>query len=117
MWGESENPAKDLEKAIEFTSNHVLYGVYMMKVAREWRYSCENALTDLSLNRKAWIGHAACAYANSIPEDITRKAWGFLTNEQKVLANKQADNAIQWWERVKSKDSKLHIPLESQMLL
>jgi hypothetical protein len=99
MWGDVADSACFLERAISFTGDHELYGNYMLQVALNWRYSCENALTDYSLNRKAWIGHAACALAIGCPEDITRKAWGFLTNEQRALANAQAESAIRVWER------------------
>ena len=84
--------------AVEFTGNARLYGEWMQRVAREWKNSCENALTDGSLNHRAWIGHAACAFAIGVPEDITRKAWGMLSDRQRKEANAQADTAIQdWW--------------------
>ena len=98
MWGEVANRRLFLQRAEIFTGNHRLYGRYMQRVAVEWPNSCINALTDYNLNRKAWIGHAACALALRCPEDITRQAWGLLTNEQRILANRQADGAIQSWE-------------------
>jgi hypothetical protein len=98
MWADVKDPEKHLESAIKFTGNHKLYGSYMKRVIREWPISCENSLTDRLLNRKAWIGHAACALALGCPEDITRKAWGRLTDEQRLLANKQADRYIKEWE-------------------
>jgi hypothetical protein len=98
MWGDVKDPEKYLESAIEFTGNHKLYGSYMKRVIREWPISCENSLTDTLMNRKAWIGHAAVALALGCPEDITRKAWGKLTDEQQLLANKQADRYIKEWE-------------------
>lgn len=98
MWGEVANRRIFLQRAVIFTGNHRLYGRYMQRVTIEWPNSCINALTDYNLNRKAWIGHAACALALHCPEDITRQAWGLLTNEQRILANRQADRAIQSWE-------------------
>ena len=98
MWGEVANRRLFLQRAEIFTGNHRLYGRYMQRVTVEWPNSCINALTDYNLNRKAWIGHAACALALRCPEDITRQAWGLLTNEQRILANRQADGAIQSWE-------------------
>lgn len=98
MWGEAQDRAALLRRAILFTGNHRLYGRYMQRVILEWPKSCLNALTDQSINRKAWIGHAATALALYCPEDITRQAWSFLSHEQQTLANRQANRAIQSWE-------------------
>ena len=98
MWGNVCNFNHWLERAIEFTGNNILYGSYMIKVINDWPISCENALTDQYINKKAWIGHAASALAMNCPEHVTRKAWGYLTDEQKFLANKQAERAIRTWE-------------------
>lgn len=116
MWGSVENKKKALSSAIKFTSDHKKYGRYMQKVIREWPISCENALTDKTLNQKAWIGHAAVALALRIPEDITRKAWGSLTDEQRLLANKEAARAICDWEESYRKDMGIREDLEEPML-
>lgn len=117
MWGEATNPRAALEQAIGFTSDHKLYGSWMMRVVREWSKSCENALTDSSLNRKAWVGHAAVAMALNIPEDITRKAWGFLTDEQQLLANKEAERAICEWSVNYAKDKNILRDMGGSLLL
>lgn len=98
MWGDCDQRQVVLKQAIVFTGNAEHYGSYMQRVIHEWPISCENALTDYNLNRKAWLGHAACALYARIPEDVTREAWGTLTNEQQLLANNQARAAIQTWE-------------------
>ena len=98
MWGEVDDRQTMLQQAVEFTGKAGLYGSFMRRVILEWPISCENALTDPSLNRKAWIGHAASALALGCPEDITRKAWSFLDDEQRTLANREANRAIQTWE-------------------
>lgn len=116
MWGESFNRKDLLRRAICFTGNHRLYGHYMLRVTQEWPNSCVNALTDYSLNRRAWIGHAACALALRCPEDITRQAWGYLTNEQQTLANAQADRAIQSWEVRYRKSIGIRLDMEAPLL-
>jgi hypothetical protein len=98
MWGESKNRVRMLQRAVIFTGHHRLYGKFMQRVILEWPNSCLNALSDASLNRRAWIGHAACALAIQCPEDVTRQAWGMLSDKQRVLANRQADRAIESWE-------------------
>lgn len=98
MWGKLKNREEALQKAIEFTGNAQLYGEYMLRVAREWKYSCEHNLSCETQNRKAWIGHAACAMAMLCPEDIVREAWGHLSETQQKEANHVAEIAIKYWE-------------------
>jgi hypothetical protein len=98
MWGSVENRSVWVKRAIAFTSDHRKYGRFMRRVIKEWPVSCENALTDPYINRKAWVGHAACALAMGCPEDIVRAAWGKLTSEQQLLANREAERAIREWE-------------------
>ena len=117
MWGKVENRASMLEQAIGFTGNHKLYGQHMIRVINEWPISCENALTDQNLNQKAWVGHAACALAIKCPEDITRKAWGYLTDEQRFLANREAARAIARWVKNYTKDTPVLGNVGKQVLL
>lgn len=98
MWGDAEPKNQWLKKAIEFTSDYNLYGLWMIKVAEQWKYSCEHNLTKTDINKKAWIGHAAVAMAIQCPEDIVREAWGYLTQEQQDMANMRAQEAINHWE-------------------
>lgn len=100
MWGSVGNRKRWIQKAVDFTGNHELYGSFMMRVIREWPISCENALTDYYMNRRAWVGHAAAALALNCPEYITRQAWKELTSEQQYLANKEASRAISSWENM-----------------
>lgn len=116
MWGEVSDAKYSLEQAIAFTSDSKLYGSFMNRVINEWPVSCENALTDKLLNRKAWLGHAAVALALNIPEDITRKAWGFLTDEQKFLANKEAERNIAIWEHNRIESESVHKKMGGALL-
>ena len=99
MWGSVKDKDSYFNVAVEFTGNHELYGQNMRRVIKEWPVSCEHNLTNITQNRKAWIGHAACALAFGCPEDIVRKAWSFLSEDQQAKANNQADMAIEEWER------------------
>jgi hypothetical protein len=101
-----------LPKAIEFTSNTELYGEWMLRVIEQYEYACQHNLTDISLNQRAWIGHAACHMAIDCPEYITRQAWGMLTEEKRDLANLKADKAIyEWKQRYSSESGQLHIEM------
>lgn len=116
MWGRVDNRADYLARAIEFTSNHKLYGHYMRRVCAEWPISTENALTDPYLNHRAWVGHAACALAMNCPEDIVRQAWSHLTDEQKLLANQEASRAVADWRRSYVKNRGLRKAVGAEML-
>jgi len=104
-----------LDKAVEFTGDAELYGSWMLKVIKAWPVSCEHNLTDYGMNRKAWTGHAACCLALSIPEDITRSAWGRLTQLQQDQANAKAGEAIHAWEQwYAGQNSTVHIDMDSE---
>ena len=100
MWSIADSSKRKslLKKAYDFTGDHKLYGSFMMRVIKEWPVACEHHLTNINSNRRAWIGHAACCLAIGCPEDITRKAWSYLSDEQHDLANNEADKAILEWE-------------------
>lgn len=98
MYSRSLDEELDLKKAIEFTGNHDAYGLAMKEVVEKWKFSCEHNLTNLNINRKAWLGHAACSFKMKLPEYIVRSAWGLLTEPQRILANAQADKWIEYWE-------------------
>ena len=87
-----------LDKAIAFTGDAELYGEWMLRVIEAWPISCEQHLTARSMNRQAWVGHAACCLAIGCPEEITRLAWHQLTQQQQDEANAKADAAIVAWE-------------------
>lgn len=87
-----------LQRAIAFTGDAELYGLWMIKVLDEWPISCEQNLSDRSMNRRAWIGHAASYLAIQSPEDVTREAWWQLSDAQRDAANAKADLAIKAWE-------------------
>lgn len=116
MWGSVADFKWWLEKAIVFTGDHELYGSFMIRVINEWPVSCENALTDGFINKKAWVGHAAAALAMRCPEHVTRKAWGYLTDEQQFLANKQAERAIRTWQNMYIESKQLHKGVGEPML-
>ena len=116
MWGKVADRNAYIQRAIQFTGNHVEYGRYMRRVCQEWPVSTENAFTDPYLNHRAWVGHAACALYMRCPEDIVRQAWSHLTDEQQLLANKEASRAVAEWKRSYLKDRRLHPGLGEQML-
>jgi hypothetical protein len=119
MWRETTTAerAEMLTRAAEFTGDAAAYGKAMMRVVREWPVSCEQNLTDVGQNRKAWIGHAAACLEMGFPEYVTRQAWGLLSQTQQDEANAMASNAIREWESVNEvKNKPVHKEVGTQML-
>jgi hypothetical protein len=115
MWRDiSDQKERDryLKLAIKFTGNTKLYGFWMLKVIDQWPFACFHNLSNLSINRQAWIGHSACCLAIGCPEDITRLAWHHLTQQQQDNANLQADIAIAEWESMNFKGKQLCLSID-----
>jgi hypothetical protein len=93
-----------LGEAIKFTSDHILYGRAMSEVIFKWVNSMDNFLTNKSINRKAYLGHCAVFYKKQIPEYIVRKAWKHLSDNQRVLANLEAEKNINKWMLIQKKE-------------
>lgn len=97
MWAIGDE--SKLQDAIEFTSDHILYGNAMMEVISAWPRTMLNSLTNTSINRRAFLGHCAVCYKLGIQESITREAWKFLTDQQRVAADDEATKHIKEYER------------------
>ena len=100
MWKKISRDEEErlLPLIIEFKSNHNLYGSAMLEVIENWKFACEHNLSDMNINRRAWLGQSACNYKHGWPEYLVREAWNRLTTIQQSLANKMADEAILKWE-------------------
>ena len=69
----------------------------MEKVVKEWEKATEYNLSNAEINRKAWLGQAACCCYAGIHEDETREAWGLMTEAQRIEANRIAAEIIKKW--------------------
>lgn len=70
----------------------------MQFVSHNWGKSAEHNLTNYSRNRQAWLGQAACCFLDGAPEYLVKQAWGRLSPQKQVDANKVADEVIEEWE-------------------
>ena len=70
----------------------------MRHVAFQWKHSAQINMTNRNRNRQAWLGQAACCHEVNAPEELTKKAWGTLTTEERNAANAVADRVIIEWE-------------------
>lgn len=72
---------------------------YMRQVVNDWPICSRQNLTDIKSNRRSWLGQAACLIKAGCNEQVTRVAWGYLTEEQKENANQIALKIIKEWEK------------------
>lgn len=65
-------------------------------VITEWKNSCEHYLTNVAMNRIAWLGQAAACYASGIPSAF-RGGFYLLTEQEQQEANSAALVALNKW--------------------
>ena len=120
MWRKipKEQEPEMLKIAIEFTGSPIKYGNAMKQIIYEWPRTMLNTLTNLNVNRRAFLGHCACQFAINCPEYITRQAWHELTDMQRYLADKVAQQTIdKWCSEYERKNQIIHSDMAEQMLL
>lgn len=86
------------EKVLELFNNPEQTKIFMQKVVDEWKYSCEHNLSNIALNRVAWLGQSACCLYAKIPYSITMENWRFVDEENKIIACEIAEQIIKEYE-------------------
>lgn len=101
MWGNCKSTEKDelIQKSFNLLSNPGAFKAACRMVLIKWPFSSEHNLSARVLNRKAWMGWAACCVAHGSTEYTTRNAWRFLSDEQQKIANEIANQVIMEWEQ------------------
>lgn len=112
MYAESrDGRAERVKQAAKILGNAELCRIAMEKVVSDWKIATEYNLSNAGVNRKAWLGQAACSCWAGIHEDETREAWGIMTDTQRDKANEIAYEIITEWV------SKREHPDDEQILL
>lgn len=105
MYDESKDGRQDrVQRAAVILGTPELCQEAMEKVIAEWPIATEYNLSNAEINRKAWLGQAACCCYAGIHEDETREAWGIMTEPQRVEANRIAANLIRKWVRARERE-------------
>lgn len=106
-YGRSER----VQKAAEILGSPALCRKAMEKVISDWVIATEYNLSNLEINRKAWLGQAACCCYAGVHEDETREAWGIMTEAQRIEANKIAAEIIKDWQRKREREESPQIDM------
>ena len=92
-----EGRAERVIKAAEILGTPDICRKAMEKVVAEWKIATEYNFSNAEINRKAWLGQAACSCYAGIHEDETREAWGIMSEVQRIEANSIASDIIKKW--------------------
>ena len=84
------------EKYREFLADLKQFEKALKRLIVEWKNSCEHYLTNENMNRIAWLGQAAMAYAHKIPS-CCRGGFNRLTEQQQKDADKMALKYLNKW--------------------
>lgn len=84
------------ERYREFLSDLTAFEAALEAIISNWKHSCEHYLTNDKMNRIAWLGQAAMAYAHHIPSSC-RGGYNRLTDEQKQAADALALKYLNKW--------------------
>lgn len=88
---------KQIKLSSEIFLDIVWFDKLLKKLLTEWNNSCEHFLTSPGQNVVAWLGQAACAYAYRISNDISRLGYNELSDNEKCIANKVAEENYKFW--------------------
>lgn len=80
----------------EFLSNIEQFAEALKDVFRLWPTSCEHYLTNIAMNRIAWLGQASMCIARGIPSQFC-SGFNLLSEEQQEAANETALTALNGW--------------------
>lgn len=100
-----------IARSLRLLTNTSDFAIACNQVVRLWPISTQHNLTNLECNRNAWLGQAACCFVHSVPEQLTRIAWGRMSAAQRLDANKIATFCIKKWENEHIKQKKNQLEL------
>lgn len=82
------------DKAKSLLCNPDLFYSTIKKMIVDWPIATKVNLTNKGINRRSWLGHAACSFLYNVPEIITRIAWKEMNEVQQFEANTVAEKCI-----------------------
>jgi hypothetical protein len=92
MYGKKYNNVT--EQCVLLFSSKENFKLACLAVIEKWKFSAEYFLTDMSINRRAWLGQAACSIWINCNENDAKAAWNKLSHAQQKQANQIAQQII-----------------------
>jgi hypothetical protein len=72
---------------------------YMQLVINRWSISSQQNLSNLNMNRVAWLGQAACCIYSGVPSRATMRVWKMLDTQVQLRSDNVAIKIIKQWEQ------------------
>lgn len=101
MWTDRITP-NQVDQAAHILSEPDVFLPAARAMVGDWPNAAEQNLTDMSQNRRAWVGQATCCHLANVPEAATRRAWWTLTVPERDDANEVADQVVVEWETARA---------------
>lgn len=92
----TEGPHDALQRYASFLRDTPRFESALSRVITEWPHSCEQFLSNESLNRIAWLGQASMCIETGIPARF-RGGFKLLTQGEQIEANATANRFLQRW--------------------
>lgn len=89
---------EQIKNAKKVLSDPYLFKNILIDLVRQWQISSKVNLTNTGINRRAWLGAAACSFKFNVTETNTRYAWNELNEKQQFEANTIAEEIINQFE-------------------
>ncbi len=80
------------ERYAAFLRDTPAFEAALARVVSEWKNSCEHYLTNVNMNRIAWLGQASACIALGLPAAF-RGGFHRLSEEEQLIAN---ETALEW---------------------
>lgn len=80
----------------DFLSDTQRFSDALEFITSNWKHSCEHYLTNVAMNRIAWLGQAAVAHSLGIPSKFC-SGWQLMTEEAQNKANEVALEYLNRW--------------------
>src|SRR3984957_15802064 len=93
---EGMNKTECEEAYREFLADLPRFADALGHVITEWKHSCEHYLTNVAMNKIAWLGQAAMCYATGVPTNF-RSGFSLLDKEQRTAADEMALVYLNKW--------------------
>lgn len=97
-YGTLNRDEEQIVNAKKILSDPSTFKNILVDLIKQWPVASKVNLTNSSINRRAWLGAAACNFKFNVTETNTRYAWNELNESQQFQANTVAESIITEFE-------------------